>query len=235
MIADGPAARARYWLCDYWDEPDSYVAKLADCSKTTVLRVRHELERLGVIPHREPDLSEDAWRPGPTWHSRGLGAGLTPRQRALIEVEADPGASDQRISERAGCSRTTVREARRELERQGEIEAIPAAERERRTQLGQAQDDWQWPEMPPRPEIMARGLCVVGGHDPDLWTSRVLADRAKAIMICQACEARGPCLDWAVEAIPVKESAVIYGGVSAHQRIKIRRQRKAQAAVAAGQ
>jgi hypothetical protein len=48
-LSPGPADRARYWLIDHWDEPDAYVAKLADCGTTTARRARQELEAEGVI------------------------------------------------------------------------------------------------------------------------------------------------------------------------------------------
>jgi DNA-binding Lrp family transcriptional regulator len=234
MIADGPGPRARAALCDYWDEPDSYVAKLADASKTTVLRARHELERLGVIPVREPDLSEDAWRPGPTWHARRE-PGLTPRQRALIEVEADPGASNQRLAERASCGRTTVRQARRELEQAGEIEVITATSRERRSQLGQVQERWDWAELPPQPASMQHGLCAAGGYPPDLWHSAQNdhAGRALAIAICRTpCPALADCATWSL-SLPTSEKYAIFGGMSANERARRRRAQQAEAAAAA--
>src|SRR5262245_9339578 len=236
-LSDGPAGRARYWLMDYWDETDPYVAKLADCSKTTVLRARRELEHLGVIPVREPGLSEDSWHSSPTHHSRTLDEGLTPRQRALIEVEADPGASNQRLSERAGCSRTTVYEGRLYLERAGEIPVGSAIEREKRSQLGEAQQDHKWLELPPRPASMARGLCVTH-PDPDLWHRPPWdhAGRAKAISVCQRCPALADCAEWSLY-LPSSERYAIYGGMTALERARRRRERKqreAQAASAAG-
>jgi hypothetical protein len=158
--------------------------------------------------------------------------------RAILEVEADPQASDQRLAERARCGRSLVREARRYLERAGVIAVIPAAERERRSQLGQAQDDWQWAELPARPESMARGLCVVGGYDPDLWhrPSWDHAGRAEAIAVCEKCPALADCAGWSL-SLPATDKHSIMGGMTALERSRRRRERKqqAQAAIAAGQ
>jgi hypothetical protein len=192
-LSPGPADRARYFLIDHWPEPDAYVAKLADCGTTTARRARLELESLGAIPHREPDLSEDAWRPGRTWHdAAGKREGLSPHQRACLELEADPHASDQRLSDRASCSHTVVRDARRELEAAGVIDVIPASERERRTLDGQRLDTWHATELPPMPPELRQGLCLAS-PDPDLWlASTDPARRAEAISTCHACPALHP-------------------------------------------
>jgi DNA-binding Lrp family transcriptional regulator len=227
MIADGPGARARAELCSDPDRLDLVVAKAADCSRTTVLRARCQLEELGVIPERDPGLSDDAWRP------RGED-GLTPAQRALLEVEADPQASNQRLAERARCSRWVVRQARHALERAGTIPVVTAAERERRGKLEADEPLDRWTTLPPQPASMARGLCVVGGHDPDLWhrPSWDHAGRTEAISVCRRCPALADCASWSL-SLPASEKYAIYGGMSAIERARKRRERKHGAQAAA--
>jgi DNA-binding Lrp family transcriptional regulator len=223
-VSDGPGGRARWWLCEDPALADAVIAKQADCSKTTVLRCRRELADLGIIPVRNPGLSADAWTPLE-------GHELVPRMRALIEVEADPQASDQRLAERARCGRTTVRKARRYLERAGVIEVIPAEMRERRPKAEADEPLDRWAGLPSQPASMRKGLCVVGGYDPDLWhrPSWDHAGRAEAISVCHQCPALQDCATWSL-SLPATEKYAIYGGMTALERSRRRRERAAEAA-----
>jgi hypothetical protein len=229
-LGPSPGDRARIALLlsdDAYDQPDWVLAKHAECSTTTVRRARLELERLGVIGHREPDLSEDAWRPGRTWHD---GAGrtpqLTPHQRACLKLEADPRASDQRLAERAACARTVVREARRELEALGAIPAVGSGERDRRTDPHAHQDhDASRKPLPPQPASMARGLCASGSYDPPNWWHPGRYDHAtrqRALSICHQCPALADCRAWSLQ-LPASDKYAIYGGMTANQRARIQR------------
>jgi Transcription factor WhiB len=148
-------------------------------------------------------------------------------------VQASPQASNQRLAERARCGRTTIREARRELEWAGQIEVIPPSERERRDRLEDVPQEW-WNQLPPQPASMARGLCTTGEHDPDLWSSTNLlpARRAEAISICRRCSALADCAEWSL-SLPATEKYAIYGGMSAIERARKRRERKHGAQAAA--
>jgi hypothetical protein len=53
----------------------------------------------------------------------------------------------------------------------------------------------------------------------------VLADRARAIHICQRCPVRPACMLWAL-SLPISDTAV-WGGMSAAQRLALKRQRAA--------
>lgn len=226
-----PADRARYFLPEHWNEPDSYVAKLAGCSVTTARRARLELERAGVIPHREPDLSEDAWRPGRTWHARKR-QGLSAWQRACLELEADPEGSDGLLAERAGCGRTAVSEARQQLEREGVIPVIPAERRRRREVLIREHLERLIRDTAPMPDLAA-GLCASGRYDPDLWTPGTPAQRAEAIRICQRCPVMQPCRDWAVANLMTPDKSIVIGGLSSNARVTLRRQREREQLAAA--
>lgn len=81
--------------------------------------------------------------------------------------------------------------------------------------------------LPRQPEQLARGSCV-GHQQPDLWTSEGSEAREAARNICAGCRARGPCLDWAVAALPASDLA-IYAGTSAADRARIRRARRGAA------
>jgi hypothetical protein len=230
-LSPSPGDRARYWLAQEWDQPDMVVAKLADVSKTTVLRARKQLEARGEIPVRDPGLSDDAadWSrepPREVSHAASQHA-LSPAQRARWELELDPRASNSRIAERARCGRTTVLEARRYLEDTGLIIMFRAADRERRGRLDRP--DW-WGTLTPQPASMASGLCVVAGHDPDLWhPGRGGDDRGgRAIAICQGCPALADCREWSLQ-LPTTEKHAIYGGLTSTQRVRLRRQREREA------
>jgi hypothetical protein len=216
MIADGPGARARAELCEDPDRLDIVIAKAADCSRTTVLRCRRQLADLGVIPEREPGLSDDAWRP---WPRRGESGEDGPYQRALLEVGLDPHASNQRLAERTRAGRTTVRLARHYLEQQGTIPVIPASERERREPAPRPPRP---PQLPARPPELRQGLCATGEHDPSWWTSRNHA--GKAIEVCGACPVRLACLEYALQ-LPVRTPG-IWAGLSHHARLQLRKIRQ---------
>ena len=204
------------------------IVKLAECSLTTVFRARRQLEAQGAIPVRDPGLSDDAagWSrqpPREVSHADSSRA-LTPAQRARLELEADPRASNSRIAERARCGRSTVLEARRYLEQTGLIVMFLAADRERRGRL--ESPDW-WNELSPQPASMARGLCVTGGHDPDLWHpgKHNPASQRQAIAICLLCPALDDCREWSLQ-LPTTEKHAVYGGLSAGQRVRLRKQRE---------
>jgi hypothetical protein len=83
------------------------------------------------------------------------------------------------------------------------------------------------------PAIMLEGLCV-GHPDPDLWQSGRgdPVRRKAAIAICHQCPAEDYCREWALQ-LPVKEWSSIYGGLSANQRVLLKRQREREALAAA--
>jgi hypothetical protein len=76
---------------------------------------------------------------------------------------------------------------------------------------------------------MARGLCVTGGHDPDLWHPGRGGDDhgGQAILICKRCPALADCASWSLH-LPSTERYAIYGGMTAAERS--RRRKAAQAA-----
>jgi hypothetical protein len=83
------------------------------------------------------------------------------------------------------------------------------------------------------PEIMAEGLCV-GHPDPDLWQSEYAgpARRAQAVAICNKCPALADCREWSLQ-LPARENRAIYGGLSANQRVQLKKQRKREQIAAA--
>jgi hypothetical protein len=81
---------------------------------------------------------------------------------------------------------------------------------------------WHAPGLPVMPEQLASGSCT-RHPEPDLWTSRALADRARAIAVCSACPVRVTCREWAV-SLPPTDTA-IYGGLWHTQRLAARRER----------
>jgi hypothetical protein len=231
-LSPGPGDRARYWLRCEHDQPDAVIAKMANASKTTVLRARKQLEAQGTIPVRDPGLSDDAaaWsrQPPREVSHAGSGRGLTPAQRAQLELEADPRASNSRIAERARCGRTTVLEARRYLEDSGLIIMFLAADRERRGRL--QSPDW-WGELTPQPASLVSGLCA-SHPDPDLWHpgKHNPARQQQAIRICLTpCPVLADCRAWSLQ-LPTTDKGSIYGGLSSNQRVKLRRQREREAA-----
>jgi Transcription factor WhiB len=131
---------------------------------------------------------------------------LAPGERARRELLADPTRPDKEIAALIGCSHQTVRRMRRQLMAAGPARARPPT--------------WALQSLSVMPEL-AGGLCV-RHPEPDLWTSRALADRTRAIRVCQRCPVQAPCRIWAL-SLPVSDTAV-WGGMSAAQRLAIRRQ-----------
>jgi Transcription factor WhiB len=142
---------------------------------------------------------------------------LAPGQRARALLLADPSAAARDVAALAGCNRQTVHRARRRLEAAG---LIP----ERASRPPPA---WRVQQLPAMPEQLASGSCV-GHPEPDLWTSSDPTKRAQAKRVCWACPCRAACLRWAL-SLPASDKA-IYGGMSAHQRVAIRRWQRARAA-----
>ena len=233
-LAPGPADRARWFLIDQWELPDSALVKLADATPAIVRAVRRELEAAGAIPARDPGLSDDAWTPRPP------AAG----ERAQAELLADPARSNLIIADLADCHAETVIKARRELERLGAIPVVGRWQRRRRPGSGRG-DQYaartgrtdggleRFTELPPQPASMAQGLCV-SHADPDLWNSGLIpARRKQAIAICLTpCPALADCREWSL-CLPTTEKFAVYGGLSSVARIRLRKQRERERAQAA--
>lgn len=225
-LSAGPADRARIALLDHHAEPDRIVAKLADASPAIVQRARAELQAAGHIPARDPELSPDAYSAGP----------LSASQRAGAELLADPARSNLIISDLASCHVTTVLKVRRQLEASGAIPAVDRWERRRRPGSGKGSQrqqrtgpaesdlDRHITLTPPQPPSMRSGLCVTGGHPPDLWhPGRGGGDRGQqAIAICRRCPALDDCAAWSLNL--TSKDRAIYGGMTASERHRKRQQ-----------
>jgi hypothetical protein len=155
-------------------------------------------------------------------------------ERAAARLLDDPGRSNEWIAEDAGCHRGTVARIRRELEDAQLIPVIRGRERTWRPTRYPDEILCPAPELPPMPESMMTGLCVTGGHDPDLWSSpqNDPAGRARAIRICRTpCPALADCAAWSLH-LPATEKYAVYGGMSANERARRRRARRRQQAQA---
>ena len=126
-----------------------------------------------------------------------------------------------------------VRDARRELERLGVIPVVGGWERDRRPGSGRGEQRQQRGHAdsdlarhitltPPQPASLSRGLCVTGGHDPDLWhAGRYDHDqRQQAIAICRRCPALADCAAWSL-SLPATDRA-IYGAMTYNERLRRR-------------
>jgi len=69
----------------------------------------------------------------------------------------------------------------------------------------------------------ARANCI--GVDPDIFFPERGASTREAKSICNACEVRADCLDYALEN---SEKFGIWGGTSERERRRLRRQRAAE-------
>jgi hypothetical protein len=170
--------------------------------------------------------------PGSGFLYRGPPIAPGPADRALEQLLETPERSDDWIAEAIGCYPRTVAKVRRQLEDEGVIPAYtdrdpdPARRRERQPYRPPLDLLNPVPELSTMPEIMAEGLCV-GHPDPDLWQSGRgdPARRAQAIKICEACPAMLDCREWSLQ-LPVREQTAIYGALSAHQRIQLKKARE---------
>jgi hypothetical protein len=84
---------------------------------------------------------------------------------------------------------------------------------------------WSAPGLPPMPEELADGALCARHPEPDLWTSRLPSDRARAQLICQRCPVKALCAAWSL-SLPAADTAV-WGGMGASQRVARKRQRAA--------
>jgi hypothetical protein len=157
-----------------------------------------------------------------------------PADRALEQLLETPERSDDWIAEIAACHKGTVRKVRRQLEDEGVIPVYEPDVRARGQAGARKRQPYQaseavlfpTPELSEMPEIMAEGLCV-GHPDPDLWQSGRgdPARRAQAIALCRQCPALLDCREWSLQ-LPVREQSAIYGALSAHQRIQLKKARE---------
>ena len=138
-------------------------------------------------------------------------------ERARGALLAGPLRTNRSIAEELGCGKHTVARARRDLVLAG---LIPARSAPR-------PPPWRVLDLPPMPEALSQGSCV-GHPEPDLWTSRSLADRARAARICSRCPVQALCATWALQ-LPTSDSGV-YGGLSTTQRLAIKRRCSAASA-----
>jgi hypothetical protein len=196
-----PADRARWFLIDQWELPDSTIAKLADATPVIVRAARRELEAAGAIPERADQLSDDAYRPR-TAADLARSALLDDATRSNVEIAAALGITPDQVG---GVRRSLV-----------DLGAI----------LPQRVSRPSFPQhvpMPRSPHILQQGHCVGHPH-PGWWTSDDPAERELAIQVCQSCHVAAPCLDWALHAVPSQDTA-IYGGTTASQRRRLRAER----------
>lgn len=176
--------------------------------------------------------------PGSGFLYRGPPVAPGPADRAAEALLATPERSDDWIAEQICAYKRTVAKVRRQLEAEGQIPVYrdhdpdPAKRRERQPYRPPLELLNPVPELSEMPAIMAEGLCV-GHPDPDLWQSGKgqPARRAQAIAICKACPALEDCREWSLQ-LPVREQTAIYGALSAHQRIKLKKAREREAAQA---
>jgi hypothetical protein len=125
----------------------------------------------------------------------------------------DPGRSNAEIAIAVRVRPQTVRSVRRSLEDLGVLPVTQVARR-------------NFPEstpLPRQPRVLMEGACV-GSATPDLWTSSDAGDRNVAVQICAACHVQRECLEWALHSLPAHDQA-IYGGATASQRTRMRRER----------
>ena len=155
----------------------------------------------------------------------------TPGERARYELLVDPHRSNPRIAEAADCHLDTVKLARRQLEDAGEIPVIGAWDRNRRGVAAQNRPEWWNTNRPPMPQSMLAGLCTRPNVDPDWWTSESKAERQRAAAICHSCRAEADCLLWSMHLPTSEAKQAVYGGVLYTERIRLKRQREAQAAI----
>jgi len=124
----------------------------------------------------------------------------------------DPGRSNREIALAVRVKPQTVASVRRSLE---DLGVLPVSRVPRR----------RFPEltpMPRQPWVLTESACA--GHSQlDLWTSDDQADRNVAAQICRLCHVQAACLDWALVAVPVHDTA-IYGGATAADRARLRRE-----------
>jgi hypothetical protein len=142
----------------------------------------------------------------------------SPADRARMALLDDPGRSNAEIAISIRVRPATVVGVRRSLESLGVIAVTTVARR-------------NFPEttpMPRQPKALMEGACV--GYREPLWTSEDVAQRAKAVRICNGCHVREICLEWALSALPAHDQA-IWAGLNASARAQLRRERGLGAAM----
>jgi hypothetical protein len=132
-------------------------------------------------------------------------------ERARRQLLADPDRSNADIAALIRASSATVQRTRQRLSGAGLAPGRP----------GSRMPVPVIPALPPMPEAMADGLCV-RHPQPDLWSSRVRADRAEAIRVCQRCPALAACRDWSLN-VPARDTGVIWGGMTVQERARMKR------------
>lgn len=134
----------------------------------------------------------------------------SPSDRARLVWLDDPSLTSAEVALLAGCRPATAANARRSLENYGVLEP----RREQRPRFPQSVP------MPRAPAALMQGACV--GVLPSPWTSDDPADRTRARLICMTeCHVAAACLDWALAAVPVSDSAV-YAGTGPSERRALR-------------
>lgn len=148
------------------------------------------------------------------------------RARARAELAADPRRSDAEIAGRAGVSPRLVMKVWAELEREGAIPAPVPTGHARKIAVTVR------PYVPilPRMPDFSQGRCASPSVNADWWTSFNQEERQAAVHVCHSCLLREACAEWSL-SLPSTDTT-IYGGMTANERIRARRERAAAAAVA---
>jgi hypothetical protein len=147
-VSDGPAGRARWWLCESPGASDAAIALAARTGKATVQRVRRELVGLGVIPARHS---------GPQTVRGKEGA-----DRCRAALLDDPTRTNAEIAVAEGVDVAQVGGVRRSLVNLGVI----APQRVTPARFP------QHVPMPRAPRVLQEGLCV--GHPMPRGGSRMI-------------------------------------------------------------
>jgi hypothetical protein len=146
----------------------------------------------------------------------------SPSQRAREALVDDAERSNREIAIAVRATTDQVASVRRALTDLG----VLAPQREPRRSFPQ--------HVPlPRQPWLAEGACV-GHPGADAWTEPRHPDREAARMTClHCCPVQRTCLDWALAAVPASDVA-LYGGATAAQRARLRRQRGLERPLIAG-
>ncbi len=83
--------------------------------------------------------------------------------------------------------------------------------------------DFYWPDLPPSPKWHARAACDGLDDDGRIFFPERGRSAAEAKAICAGCPVVGECLEWGIE----HEDYGVFGGLTAPERVELKRGRRA--------